>query len=360
MGEVDDGRSVDRLRIPRDSLADARLCSRCFRHAPVRREAAAFAPATVGNVGVGFDVLGHAHASLGDTVIVQRLDEPVVRMAVGTMPNTPTDAARNTAGAGLLRLIADLELPFGFEVMVRKGIPLGSGMGGSAASAAAAILAANQLLDVPLSTARLLEYGMHGEAVATGAYHADNLAPALLGGLVLVRGSTPPDAVRIPVPEELRCVLVHPSLRIDTREARTLLPATVSLHDHVVQSGNLAALVAACHAEDFELISRSLTDIIVEPHRRRLVPGFREVQRAALAAGALGCSLSGSGPSVFAWCRGAAAGIDIRRSMVSAFEAAGVQARGWISRVDAPGAVLVSAEDGHTTVNTSSEQRGSE
>ncbi|CAN5829692.1 homoserine kinase [soil metagenome] len=325
-----------------------------------RREAAAFAPATVGNVGVGFDVLGHVLTSIGDTVWVRRLEDRVVRMVTATPPYLPADAASNTGGAGLLRLIADLDLPFGFEVRVRKGIPLGSGMGGSAASAAAAIVAANELLDEPLSTDQLLEYGMHGEAVATGAYHADNLAPCLLGGLVLVRGSEPPDAVRIPVPEELRCVLVHPELRVDTREARAMLPPTVSLHDHVVQSGNLAALVAGCHSGDFELISRALTDIIVEPHRGRLVRGFHEVQGAALAAGALGCSLSGSGPSMFAWCIGEADGVRIRQAMVSAFQSVGVQARGWISRVDGPGARVVTAVPEQASVDAGSEERWSE
>jgi homoserine kinase len=323
----------------------------------VRCEAAAFAPATVGNVGVGFDVLGHAFTSLGDAVFVRRLDEPVVRMATVSTADLPADAASNTAGAGLLRLIADLDLPFGFGVRIRKGIPLGSGMGGSAASAAAAIVAANELLDEPLSTSQLLEYGMHGEAVATGAYHADNLAPCLLGGLVLVRGSEPPDAVRIPVPDELRCVLVHPALRVDTREARALLPPTVSLHDHVLQSGNLAALVAGCHSGDFELISRALEDIIVEPHRAPLVRGFSDVKAAALAAGALGCSLSGSGPSMFAWCVGEAEGVRIRQAMIAAFEGVGVQARGWISRVDAPGAKVLTAELQQEPADTGSEER---
>jgi homoserine kinase len=325
-----------------------------------RWEAAAFAPATVGNVGVGFDVLGHAHTSLGDTVFIRRLDEPIVRMAAGTTPDLPADPAANTAGAGLLRLIADFDLPFGFEVRVRKGIPLGSGMGGSAASAAAAIVAANELLHEPLTVDQLLEYGMHGEAVATGAYHADNLAPCLLGGLVLVRGSEPTDAVRIPVPDALRCVLVHPALRVETREARALLPPTVSLHDHVVQSGNLAALVAGCHSGDFELISRALTDIIVEPHRARLVRGFAGVKCAALAAGALGCSLSGSGPSMFAWCVGDADGIRIRQAMVAAFDAVGVAAEGWVSRVDAPGTRVLSAGLDQGSVDSGGEERWNE
>jgi homoserine kinase len=308
---------------------------------PSVRTATAFAPATVGNVAVGFDLLGHALVALGDTATVRAIDEPVVRIAAVDGCDLPLDPGRNTAGAGLLRLIHDLGLPFGFEVELSKGIPLGSGMGGSAASAAAAIVAADALLPEPLSAAGLLAYGMRGEEVATDSFHADNLAPCILGGLVLARPTDPPDVVRLPVPDALRCVLVHPRLRLDTREARAVLPPDVPLRDHVAQSANLAGLIAGCFTGDLELIGRSLADVLVEPHRAPLVRGFAAVQRAALEAGALGCSLSGGGPSLFAWCEGAAAGQEILARMVAAFEAAGVEARGWVSPVDAPGASLV-------------------
>lgn len=300
--------------------------------------ATAFAPATVGNVGVGFDLLGHAVDSVGDRITVTRLDEPTVVVRTTSESVIPLDAASNTAGAGLLRLIQDRKLPFGFDVLVEKGIPLGSGMGGSAASAAGAILAANRLLDEPLSEADLVRYGLFGEEVATGALHPDNLAPCLLGGLVLAVGSNPVEVIRIPVPQSLYCVVVHPDLRIDTRDARVVLPKTIGLQDHVDQSGKLAALVAGCYSGDLNLISRSLEDVIVEPRRAELVRGFSEVKSAALKAGALGCSLSGSGPSLFAWCAGAAAGELIRDRMVEAFRSAGVNARGWVSPVNAPGA----------------------
>jgi homoserine kinase len=302
------------------------------------RSATAFAPATVGNVGVGFDLLGHALVALGDRVTVRRIEEPLVRLRLVGGPPLPPDPAENTAGAGLLRLREELALPFGFEVEVEKGIPLGSGMGGSAASAAAAVVAAAALLPEPLGEADLLRYGMHGEHVATGAYHADNLAPCLLGGLVLVLPGDPPEAVRIPVPPALRCVLVHPALRVDTRDARRVLPGVVPLAAHVRQAGDLAGVIAGCYRGDLELIGRSLADTLVEPHRAPLVRGFAEVKRAALRAGALGCSLSGSGPSLFAWCEGERRGAEIRERMIEAFAAAGVAARGWVSPVDAPGA----------------------
>lgn len=289
----------------------------------------------------GFDLLGHALVALGDRVTVRATDEPVVTIRALQDLDLPLEPERNTAGAGLLRLIRDLELPFGFEVVLDKQIPTGSGMGGSAASAAAAIVAANALLPEPLTQTQLLTYGMEGERVASGSFQADNLAPCILGGLVLARPTDPPDVVRLPVPGRLRCVLVHPRLRLDTRAARAVLPAHVPMRDHVAQSANLAGLVAGCFADDLELIGRSLADLVVEPHRAPLVPGFAAVQRAAMTAGALGCSLSGSGPSVFAWCDGEEAGLEIRVRMVAAFAAAGVEARGWVSPVDAPGAALV-------------------
>lgn len=306
-----------------------------------RDAATAFAPSSVGNVGVGFDVLGHALDALGDRVTVARSQRGGVRVREQTRVGLPTAPEANTATAGLVRLLEERGLDFGLDVTIEKGIPLGSGMGGSAASAAAAIVAASALLPEPLSTLDLLRYGMYGEQAATGSYHADNLAPSLLGGLVLARPGDPPDVVRLPVPAALRCVLVHPALRIDTREARGVLPSAVPLGRHVTQAANLAAVVAGCFSGDLELIGRSLADLVVEPHRAPLVPGFDDAKRAAIDAGALGCSLSGSGPSVFAWCAEARAADAAAERMVAAFARHGVRARAWVSPVDAPGARLV-------------------
>lgn len=308
------------------------------------RAATAFAPATVGNVAVGFDLLGHAVVSVGDRVTVRRIDEPVVRVAGGSEQGLPLEASSNTAGAGLLKLIEERQLEFGFEVSLEKGIPLGSGMGGSAASAAGAIKAASRLLPFDLQEAELLRYGMFGEEVATGSFHPDNLAPCLLGGLVLALDKEPLRIVRIPVPASLYCVVVHPRLRLDTRDARRVLPEQICLHDHVEQSGKLAGVIAGCYSGDLELIGRSLRDLIVEPKRAPLVAGFDGVKQAAMRSGALGCSLSGSGPSLFAWCAGAAAGELIRDRMIEAFAAAGVESRGWVSPVSAPGTRIVHEE----------------
>ena len=311
---------------------------------PIER-ATAFAPASVSNLAVGFDLLGHPIPNAGDRVTVRRLASPGVVMGevTGVAGPLPADPAANTAGAALLRLLADHAPSLGLEVSIEKGIPLGSGIGGSAASAVAAVVAANALLPEPLSAADLFPYALVGEAVASGAVHGDNVAPSLFGGLVLVRSAEPPDVVGLPAPPSLRSVVVLPALRLDTREARAVLPRTIPLSDHVHQSANLAGVIAGLFAGDFDLIRRSLADLIVEPHRAPLIPGFADVKAAALAAGALGCSISGGGPSIFAWCDGDASADSVREAMTAAFAREGVKSSGWIAPVAGPGARVESA-----------------
>jgi homoserine kinase len=302
--------------------------------------ATAFAPASTSNLAVGFDILGHPLGFTGDRVTVTRRDAPGVAMGAvtGVAGPLPGDAAANTAGTAVMRLLADHAPELGVEVAIEKGIPLGSGIGGSAASAVAAVVAANALLPRPLPKAELVPYALAGEVVASGAAHGDNVAPSLYGGLVLVRSADPPDVVPLPAPPSLRCVLVLPRLRLDTRDARAVLPACVPLGDFIHQSANLAGVIAGCFTGDLALVARSLRDEVVEPHRAALIPGFSAVQAAAMQAGALGCSISGGGPSLFAWCDGDAAAERVRRAMVDAFTAAGVAAEGWVSPVDGPGA----------------------
>jgi homoserine kinase len=310
------------------------------------RRATAFAPASVSNLAVGFDILGHPIAAAGDRVTVRRVETPGIRIVRvgGVAGPLPTDPAANTATAGLLRLLRDHAPELGIEVTIEKGIPLGSGIGGSAASAVAAALAANALLPAPLPVDALFPYALAGEAIASGAVHGDNVAPSLLGGLLLVRSAEPADVVRLPAPPSLRCVVVLPALRLDTRTARAVLPAAVPMRDLVHQTANLAGVVAGCCTGDVALIARSLRDVVAEPHRAPLIPGFAGVQSAAMEAGALGCSISGAGPSIFAWCDGDDAAQAARAAMVAAFTRAGVESRGWISPVDGPGARLDEVE----------------
>lgn len=304
--------------------------------------ATAFAPATTSNLAVGFDILGHPVGPTGDRVTVTRMDRPgvLIRGVGGCAGPLPMEAAANTAGAAILRLLGDHAPGLGLEVSIDKGIPLGSGIGGSAASAVAGVVAANALLPAPLPLEALFPYALAGEAVASGAVHGDNVAPSLYGGLVLVRSTDPADVVRLPAPASLRCVMVLPRQRLDTRAARAVLPAAVALRDVIVQSANLAGVIAGCFLGDLALIGRSMRDVVVEPHRAALIPGFSAVKEAAMDAGALGCSISGGGPSVFAWCDGDETARLARVAMVEAFTRIGVAAEGWTCAVGGPGARL--------------------
>lgn len=297
-----------------------------------RRAAAAFSPASVGNVGVGFDILGHPIAGVGDTVTVRRLDRPEVRIAAirGTTVELPLDAAGNTAGASLIALREALALPFGFGIEIDKGIPLGSGMGGSAASSVAALVAANELLETPLSREALYPFALAGEAVASGGRHGDNLGPMLLGGLVL---ATHDRLVRIPVPEAWHSVLVHPDAVLETRRARAALQGDYALGEFIAQSANLALVLAGCHAGDAALVRAGLRDVLVEPRRAPLIVGFDAAKQAALDAGAMGASISGAGPSVFAWFEDRAGAEAAAPAVRAAFAAAGFDSQAWVSPI---------------------------
>ena len=304
------------------------------------RQARAFAPASVANVAVGFDLLGYALEGVGDTVTVRRLDAPQVRIAAirGTTVELPLEAERNTAGTALIALRTALTLPFGFELEIDKGIPLSSGMGGSAASCVAALVAANALLDTPLSRDQLYLYALEGEAVASGSRHGDNLGPMLLGGLVL---STLERMVPVPVPETWHSLLVHPDAVLETRRARAALAGDYRLADFVAQSANLGLVLAGCHAGDEALVRSGLRDVLIEPRRAPLIVGFAAVKAAALAAGAMGASISGAGPSVFAWFATRAAAESAAPALQAAFADAGFDSQSWVSALNCPGARLL-------------------
>lgn len=305
--------------------------------------ARAFAPASVGNIGVGFDILGHSIAGIGDRVLVRRIDAPVVRIAAirGVVTQLPLAAPQNTAGAALLALRTTLGLDFGFEIELDKGIALGSGMGGSAASCVAALVAANSLLDAPLSREQLYPFALDGEAVASGGRHGDNVGPMLLGGLVLATGDR---LVQLPVPAQWHCAVVHPDAVLETRLARAALQGTYALDDFVGQSGNLALLIAGCFSGDATLVRAGLRDVLVEPRRAPLIRGFAPVQQAALAAGAMGASISGAGPSVFAWCESRDGAERAAATMAAAFREAGFASQSYVSPIAGPAAQLLPSD----------------
>ena len=306
------------------------------------RSATAFAPATVGNVAVGFDILGCALEAPGDRVTVERIDAPEVRVdsIEGLVTDLPMAAGENTATAGLVELVDDLGLDYGLSVSIDKGIPLGSGMGGSAASAVASVVAADAVVDAELEREELLRYALVGETVASGAMHGDNVTPCLCGGLTLTRSVDPIDVVELPVPERIRCILVYPHRRIDTERARRVVPEEMAVARYVEQSANLAGFVAACYRDDLELLERSLADVLVEPYRKNLIPGFSTVRRAAIAAGALGCSISGAGPSLFAWTTDDREDL-VAEAMRSAFVEEGADVDVWSGPISARGAYVV-------------------
>ncbi len=304
----------------------------------------AFAPASIGNLACGFDVLGLALEGPGDTVQATRVggNELRIRGIHGDNGRLSYDISKNTASAAVASLLAEVGVSEGIELELWKGLPLAAGMGGSAASAVAAVVAVNELLTLRLGPDRLLQHALMGETRGAGAPSPDNAAPALLGGIVLVPAWDPIRAIELEVPQQLMAAHVHPHMEVETQGAREVLGDQVGLSAAVTQWGNTAAFVAGLFRSDWDLISRSVVDLVAEPLRAPMVPGFEAVRDAALASGALAASLSGSGPSLFALCRGRERAQEVGERMVAAFEIhAGLEADLLISSGRAPGARIL-------------------
>ncbi|QAY76841.1 homoserine kinase [Sphingosinicella sp. BN140058] len=302
-------------------------------------QASASAPASIGNVGVGFDILGQAFDAARDTVTAVREDAPGVRLGavsglVSTLPDNPAD---NTALAAAQAVLDAVGAPFGMRLSIDKGVPLAAGMGGSAASAVAGAAAANALLGQPFSVEELLPYALEGERIASDPPHWDNVMASLLGGLVLAASEHPPLVQRLPVPKGIVSVVLHPSVKVETRMARGILRKEVPMATVVEHSRRVAAFAAGCASGDLGLIRAGLEDVLVEPQRQHLLPVLPAVKRAALAAGALGCSFSGSGPSVFAWALEGEADA-VEDAMSWTFVEAGIAARAYRAAVASEGA----------------------
>ena len=303
----------------------------------------AFAPASIGNIGVGFDILGMAIERPGDEVIARKSNTPGLRITkiTGHQGKLPLEVERNTAGVAALRLLEYLgEAERGGELEIHKKMPLGSGLGSSAASAVAAVLAVSELLRTGLSKRELLPFACAGEEVASGGFHADNVAPSLLGGIVLIRDNATLDVHRLHVPRGLYATVVYPHLQVLTKEARAILRPDVPLADYVRQSANVAGFVVGCYTGDVALIGRSLRDDIIEPQRAGLITGFRDVQAAALAEGVLGCSISGAGPSVFALSANSLIAENAGQAMQRAFAQHWIESDIFLSPVNQEGAVV--------------------
>ena len=269
------------------------------------RELEIFSPATIANISCGFDVLGCCLEAIGDTMRIRRTEEKGIRIRQITGEELPLDPKKNVAGAAIEALLhaCQEEPAFGIELDIHKRIKPGSGIGSSAASAAGAVFGVNELLGRPFSLDELIQFAAEGERLACGAPIADNVAPALLGGFTLVQNNEPLRVLQLPSPQGLYATIVHPQIEIKTADARAILPEKIALTDAVRQWANVGALVHALHENDLELFSDSLHDFIVEPHRSKLIPRFDEVKKSALQNGALGCGISGSGPSIYAFSK---------------------------------------------------------
>ena len=306
-----------------------------------------FAPASVSNLGPGFDILGVALHTPGDFVIASRMKERGLIFSVTTSDaDVPRNPKKNVAAYVTQRMLRELKPSFGVRMVLQKVMPIGSGLGSSAASAVAAALAVNELMPRPLKKADLLRFALEGELFACGSLHADNAAPSLLGGGCLIRSYDPVDVIPIPVDRSLVWIVVHPHVVVLTKKSRAILPQRIPLRSAVRQWGNVAGLVLGLAGGNHELIKRSVEDVVMEPLRAKLIPGFGDVKEAALRAGALGCSISGSGPSVFSIAPSMRAARLISAAMVKTFRrAAGVQSDVFISRTNQTGARVIWRND---------------
>ncbi|MFT4781881.1 MAG: homoserine kinase [Psychroserpens sp.] len=263
-----------------------------------------FSPATVANVSCGFDVLGFCLDTIGDEMVIRKTDKKGIHITKIEGYDLPFEAENNVAGVSALALFEAAQPDYGFEIEIYKNIKPGSGVGSSSASAVGSVFGINELLGRPYNKTQLTNFAMKGEALASQCEHADNIAPAIFGGFTLVKSVAPLEVLQLPTPKDLFAVIIHPQIEIKTSESRAILPKQIPLQDAITQWSNVGSLVHALHTSDYKLLSRSLTDVVVEPHRSKLIPHFDAVRQAALDHGALGCGISGSGPSIFSLCYG--------------------------------------------------------
>ncbi|MEX0287519.1 MAG: homoserine kinase [Flavobacteriaceae bacterium] len=296
-----------------------------------------FCPATIANISCGFDVLGLALEAVGDEMTVHKADNKGIRITRISGQDLPLDASKNVAGVAGIALLQAAEFSGGFEVEIDKKIKAGSGIGSSAASAAGAVWAMNELLGRPFSTIELVKFAMEGEKLASGVAHADNVAPALFGGFTLVRSYDPLDVIGITAPPALYATVIHPQIEVKTSDSRKILKTSITLKDGIKQWGNVGGLIAGLYTEDYALIGRSLVDHIVEPIRSMLIPGFEEVKLVAMEAGALGCGISGSGPSIFALSKGKETAAKVGKAMSAVYKNIGVDYDVHVSRINDKG-----------------------
>jgi len=299
------------------------------------------ANSTVSNLGCGFDVLGFATDIVSDEIILSKNNLGEIRITrVDGYGPLPTDPKKNAASAALLAMLMKLGSKQGFDIEITKNVMPGSGLGSSAASSAGVVVGANHLLGNPFERKDLIEFAMEGEKCISGALHADNVAPAILGGITLIRGYDPLDVIAVPVPQELYCVILHPQIEIKTADARNILSKQVDLKVAVKQWGNVAGLISGFYTSDYELISRSIVDHIIEPQRASLIQGYHGLKQSAIDAGALGCNISGSGPSVFALAKGIDSAKMVKLAMELQYAKEKIGFNAYLSKIVSNGVII--------------------
>lgn len=301
------------------------------------KEIKVFCPATIANISCGFDVLGVALDAVGDEMVIRKVNEKGIRITKLTGQDLPMQTLQNVAGVAGLALLDASDYDGGFEIEIYKKIKAGSGIGSSAASSTGAVWAMNELLGKQFSTLELVKFAIEGERLASGVAHADNVAPALFGGFTLVRSYEPLDVIAIPSPSELYATVIHPQIEVKTSDSRKILKTNITLADGIKQWGNVGGIVAGLFKEDYDLIGRSLVDHIVEPIRSILIPGFDNVKSSALSSGALGCGISGSGPSIFAFSKGEETAKKVAEAMKAVYQNIGIDYDVHVSKINPEG-----------------------
>lgn len=302
-----------------------------------------FAPASVANVACGFDIFGFAVDNPGDEITLTKNNTGNLNILSieGDGGRLPKDPTKNTSTIAIQKYLEHIQSGQGFDIHLKKLMPLGSGMGSSAASAVAGVFAVNELMGRAIAQKDLLPFAMEGERIACGSAHADNVGPSLMGGFVVIRSYEPLDIIKIKTPYELYATIVHPQVEVNTKDARNILRREVSLKNTITQMGNVAGLIAGLMTPDYDLISRSLVDVIIEPIRSILIPQFDDVKNAAIDNGALGCSISGSGPAMFALSKDIETAKRVGAAMQKGFAKVSIESECYVSRINENGPVIL-------------------
>ncbi|WP_242085498.1 homoserine kinase [Aestuariivivens sediminis] len=302
-----------------------------------------FSPATVANVSCGFDVMGFCLDHVGDEMVIRKVEQKGIHIVHIEGFDLPYDAKLNVAGVSALAMYDTLDLDFGFDIEIYKNIKPGSGIGSSAASAVGSVFGMNELLNRPFNKTELTAFAIKGEALASKCEHADNLAPAIFGGFTLVKSLAPLQVLEIPSPDNLYAVIIHPQIEIKTSEARAILPGQISLDKAITQWANFGSLIHALHTSNYDLIKASLQDVVVEPHRSKLIPYYDRVKEAALHAGALGSGISGSGPSIFTLCEGMQTAQRVADELKATYAETGIAFDIHVSKINTEGIRIINS-----------------